>query len=53
MVEVIKRFRDKKDKTTIYEIGEKLNWKDKARIEDCSKRGLVRVIETPKKTKKK
>ena len=55
MVEVTKKFRDKNDHKVVYNIGDKLDWKDKARIEDCSKRGLVRVVEVPKKkaTKKK
>lgn len=49
MVEVLTKFRDKDDVNVVYEVGTKLDWKDKARIEDCKKRGLIRVIEVPKK----
>lgn len=45
-------FRDKYDPDIRYQVGDSLEWDDKARIEDCVNQGLIMVIkeEKPKKT---
>lgn len=47
-------FRDKYDLTIKYNVGDVLEWDDKARIEDCVAQGLIEVKEDkPKKQTKK
>ena len=49
MYTVIKRFHDKYDAKTRYEVGTNLDWTDEERIADCVKRGLIKEVEAPKK----
>lgn len=49
---VTEHFVDKFEPTTVYNIGDVLDWDDEKRIKDCVDRGLVAVQEEtkPKRT---
>lgn len=42
---VVNTFVDKFDSKTEYKPGQILEWDDKARVEDCISRGLVKAVE--------
>lgn len=45
MIRAAQDFIDKTDHVTVIKKGQVLDWTDKARIEDCKKRGLIEVRE--------
>ena len=50
---VVNPFVDKFDSKTDYRPGQVLEWDDKARVEDCINRGLVKAVEAEKVEKPK
>lgn len=50
---VVNYFVDKFDSKTEYKPGQVLEWDDKARVEDCISRGLVKAVEAEKVEKPK
>lgn len=50
---VVNYFVDKLDSKTEYKPGQVLEWDDKARVEDCINRGLVKAVEAEKVEKPK
>lgn len=49
-------FEDKYDRSYEYKVGQTIDWSDQERINDCVKRGLIKIVpeeEKPKRTTRK